>query len=52
MLRGRRHPVPHRAIKLLMEIKPEQVKASSRGGIQEVRLPKLVVVNPQRVTVE
>ena len=28
------------------------VKASFRGGILEVRLPKLVVVNAQRVTVE
>jgi len=28
------------------------VKASFRGGIQEVCLPKLVVVNAQRVTVE
>jgi len=34
------------------EIKPEQVKASYRDGILEVRLPKLVVVNAQRVTVE
>ena len=42
----------HREIKLPLEIKPEQVKASFRGGILEVRLPKLVVVNAQRVTVE
>jgi len=42
----------HREIKLPMEIKPEQVKASFRDGILEVRLPKLVVVNAQRVTVE
>lgn len=42
----------HREIKLPMEIKPEQVKASFKEGILEVRLPKLVVVNAQRVTVE
>ena len=42
----------HREIKLPMEIKPEQVKASFRDGILEVRPPKLVVVNAQRVTVE
>ena len=42
----------HREIKLPMEIKPEQVRASFRDGILEVRLPKLVVVNAQRVTVE
>ena len=41
-----------REIKLPIEIKPEQVKASFRDGILEVRLPKLVVVNAQRVTVE
>ena len=35
-----------------MEIKPEQVRARFRDGIQEVRLPKLVVVNAQRVTEE
>ncbi|MGV8175582.1 MAG: Hsp20/alpha crystallin family protein [Methanothrix sp.] len=42
----------HREIKLPLEIKPEQVKASFKEGILEVRLPKLVVVNAQRVTVE
>ena len=42
----------HREIKLPLEIKPEQVKASFRDGILEVRLPKLVVINAQRVTVE
>ena len=35
-----------------MKIKPEQVQASFRDGILEVRLPKLVVANAQRVTVE
>jgi HSP20 family protein len=42
----------HREIKLPLEIKPEQVKASFKEGILEVHLPKLVVVNAQRVTVE
>lgn len=42
----------HREIKLPIEIKSEQVKASYRDGILEVRLPDLVVVNAQRVTVE
>jgi HSP20 family protein len=42
----------HREIKLPIEIKPEQTKASFKEGILEVRLPKLVVVNAQRVTVE
>jgi HSP20 family protein len=42
----------HREIKLPIEIKPEQVKASFRDGILEVHLPKLVVINAQRVTVE
>ncbi len=41
-----------REIKLPVEIKPEQVKASFENGILEVRLPKLVVVNAQRVTVD
>ena len=50
--RSRRHPARHREINLPMKIKPEQVKASFRDGILEVRLPKLVVVNAQRVTVE
>lgn len=40
-----------REIKLPVEIKPEQVKASYENGILEVHLPKLVVVNAQRVTV-
>ncbi len=41
-----------REIKLPIEIKPEQVKASFKDGILEVRLPKLVVVNAKRVQVE
>ncbi len=41
-----------REIKLPLEIKPEQVKASYENGVLEVRLPKLVVVNAQRVTVD
>ncbi len=40
-----------REIKLPVEIKPEQVKASYENGVLEVHLPKLVVVNAQRVTV-
>ncbi len=41
-----------REIKLPAEIKPEQVKASFRDGILEVHLPKLVVINAQRVQVD
>lgn len=41
-----------RDIKLPVEIKPEQVKASYENGILEVRLPKLVVISAQRVSVE
>ena len=41
-----------REIKLPMEIKPEQVKASFKDGILEVRLPKLVVVSAKRVQVD
>lgn len=41
-----------REIKLPVEIKPEAVKASYQNGILEVHLPKLVVVNAQRVQVE
>ena len=41
-----------REIKLPIEIKPEQVKASFKDGILEVHLPKLVVVNAQRVPVD
>ena len=41
-----------REIKLPIEIKPEQVKASFRDGILEVHLPKMVVVNAQRVQVD
>lgn len=39
-------------VHLPMEIKPEQVKASFKEGILEVHLPKLVVVNAQRVQVD
>ncbi len=41
-----------REIKLPAEIKPEAVRASYQNGILEVHLPKLVVVNAQRVQVE
>jgi len=41
-----------REIKLPLEIKPEQVKAGFADGILEVHLPKLVVVNAQRVQVD
>jgi HSP20 family protein len=41
-----------REIKLPMEIKPEQVKAGFKDGILEVHLPKLVVINAQRVQVD
>jgi HSP20 family protein len=41
-----------RDIKLPMEVKPEQVKASFRDGILEVHLPKLVIINAQRVQVD
>ena len=41
-----------REIKLPVEIKQEQVRASFKDGILEVRLPKLVVINAQRVQVE
>jgi HSP20 family protein len=41
-----------RDIKLPVEIKPEQVKAAYENGILEVRLPKLVVINPTTVKVE
>ena len=41
-----------REIKLPIEVKPEQVKASFKDGILEVHLPKLVVINAQRVQVD
>ncbi|MFB3765774.1 MAG: Hsp20/alpha crystallin family protein [Methanotrichaceae archaeon] len=41
-----------REIKLPAEIKPEAVRASYQNGILEVHLPKLVVVNAQRVQVD
>jgi len=41
-----------REIKLPIEIKPEQAKASFKDGILEVRLPKMVVVNAQKVQVD
>ena len=41
-----------REIKLPIDIKPEQVKASFKDGILEVHLPKLVVINAQRVQVD
>ncbi|VVB72391.1 Small heat shock protein HSP16.5 [uncultured archaeon] len=41
-----------RDIKLPVEIKPEQVRASFKDGILEVHLPKLVIVNAKRVQVE
>ncbi len=41
-----------REIKLPVEIKPEQVKAGFENGILMVRLPKLVIMNAQRITVD
>lgn len=41
-----------REIKLPEEVKPEQVKATYENGVLEIHLPKLVVVNAQRVTVD
>ena len=41
-----------REIKLPAEVKPEQVRAMFKDGILEVHLPKLVVVNAQRVQVD
>lgn len=41
-----------REIKLPVEIKPEQVKASYINGILEVHLPKLVAINPTSVKVD
>lgn len=41
-----------RNLKLPAEINPEQVKASYENGILEVRLPKLVVINPTTVKIE
>jgi HSP20 family protein len=41
-----------REIKLPIEVKQEQVKATFKDGILEVHLPKLVVVNAQRVQVD
>lgn len=41
-----------REIKLPVEVKPEQVKASFKGGILEVHLPKLVIINAKRVQVD
>ena len=41
-----------REIKLPVEVKPEQVRAAFKDGILEVHLPKLVVVNAQRVQVD
>ncbi len=41
-----------REIKLPVEVKQEQVRASSKDGILEVHLPKLVIINAKRVQVE
>ena len=41
-----------REIKLPAEVKPEQVRATFKDGILEVHLPKLVVVNAQKVQVD
>jgi HSP20 family protein len=41
-----------REIKLPVEIKPEQVRASFKDGVLEVHLPKLVVVSAQKVSVD
>jgi HSP20 family protein len=41
-----------RELKLPVEVKPEQVRASFKDGILEVVLPKLVIVNAKRVQVD
>lgn len=41
-----------REIKLPVEVKPEQVRASFKDGILEVSLPKLVIVNAKKVQVD
>ena len=41
-----------REIKLPVEIKSEQVRASFKDGILEVHLPKLVIINAKRVQVD
>ena len=41
-----------REIKLPAEVKPEQVRAMFKDGILVVHLPKLVVVNAQKVQVD
>jgi HSP20 family protein len=41
-----------REIKLPVEIKPEQVRASFKEGVLEIHLPKLVVVSAQKVSVD
>jgi HSP20 family protein len=41
-----------RELKLPVEVKPEQVRASFKDGILEVVLPKLVIVNAKKVQVE
>lgn len=41
-----------REIKLPVEVKPEQVRASFKDGILEVSLPKLVIVSAKRVQVD
>ena len=41
-----------REIKLPAEVKPEQGRAMFKDGILEVHLPKLVVVNAQKVQVD
>jgi HSP20 family protein len=41
-----------REIKLPVEVKQEQVRASFKDGILEVHLPKLVIINAKRVQVE
>lgn len=41
-----------REIKLPLEVKPEQAKASFNNGILEIHLPKLMVVDSQRIQVE
>lgn len=41
-----------RELKLPVEVKPEQVRASFKDGILEVILPKLVIVNAKRVQVD
>lgn len=52
LLRERTESETNRRIKLHVEMKPEQVKASYENGVLTVHLPKLIVVKPHSITVE